>query len=250
MRKRRFPSCGGCLVYFWYHLLRIALILLGMSLLGMLVLSLWLSARRSRPVSLPSPSGPYAVGRMEYTWEDPTRTETLAPDKDSSSQNRKLFIWIWYPALPVGDSSTAPYLPAAWSKAIDEDRSLWKNLYQSASTIQVHAVEKAPLRGRSPLLIFTAGYGQLPTSYTTLIEDLASHGYSVVGVANPYSSPVVVYPDGQVVRRSPAGTIPETSPDGGQAAADRLVDVWADDIRSTIDILEKLNVDFPTGLIE
>jgi Platelet-activating factor acetylhydrolase, isoform II len=242
MRKRRFPSCGGCLVYFWYHLLRIALVLLGISLLGLLVLSLWLSARRSRPVSLPSVSGSYAIGRLEYTWEDPNRLETLAPDQGSSSQNRKLFIWIWYPALPVAGASPAPYLPAAWSKAVDEDRSLWKNLYQSTSKIHVHAVENAPLQGKSPLLIFTAGYGQLPPSYTTLIEDLASHGYIVAGVVNPYSSPVVVYPNGQVIRRSPAGTIPETAPDGGQAAADRLVDVWADDIHSTIDILEKLNV--------
>lgn len=47
-----------------------------------------------------------------------------------------------------------------------------------------------------PIVILRAGLGALTTSYTTLAEDIASHGYVVVGFDAPYRTSIVVFADG------------------------------------------------------
>jgi len=41
------------------------------------------------------------------------------------------------------------------------------------------------------VLLFTPGLGWLPSDYSVLLEDLASHGYVVVGLASPGFADVV-----------------------------------------------------------
>jgi predicted alpha/beta-hydrolase family hydrolase len=40
-------------------------------------------------------------------------------------------------------------------------------------------------------------------NYSALAEDLAGHGYVVVGFDAPYRTGVVVFPDGRMMRRTP-----------------------------------------------
>jgi pimeloyl-ACP methyl ester carboxylesterase len=64
----------------------------------------------------------------------------------------------------------------------------------------VHAVDDTPLsdeRPRFPVLLFSPAFGQMPTEYTALLEDIASHGYVVVGINPSYFTPVTVFPDGR-----------------------------------------------------
>jgi len=44
-------------------------------------------------------------------------------------------------------------------------------------------------------------------NYSTLAEDLASHGYVVVGFDAPYRTGVVAFPDGRVMRRLPENNV-------------------------------------------
>ncbi|GHO69804.1 hypothetical protein KSC_086960 [Ktedonobacter sp. SOSP1-52] len=60
-------------------------------------------------------------------------------------------------------------------------------------------------QARYPVLIFSPGMGLLPTDYTTLIEDLVSHGYIVVGIAPTYSASAVAFADGRVVQATDEG---------------------------------------------
>ena len=60
-----------------------------------------------------------------------------------------------------------------------------------------------------------SGRRALTTDFTTLAEDLASHGYAVVGFDAPYRTGMVVLPDGRVVRRSPAADL-DASPQSDQ----------------------------------
>jgi len=53
--------------------------------------ALWLEHRTE--VTLPVPTGPYAVGRVTYVWTDAT-PDTLAPVPGT---RRELMVWIWYP---------------------------------------------------------------------------------------------------------------------------------------------------------
>jgi len=43
-------------------------------------------------------------------------------------------------------------------------------------------------------------------NYSTLAEDLASHGYVVVAFDAPYRTGQVVFPDGRVIARTPETT--------------------------------------------
>jgi len=64
----------------------------------------------------------------------------------------------------------------------------------------MHAIANAHIsttQDRYPVLIFEPGLGNLPTDSTTVIEDLVSHGYIVVGITPTYSASIVVFPDGR-----------------------------------------------------
>ncbi len=73
-----------------------------------------------------------------------------------------------------------------------------------SSQVRVHSTENADLppdQRKYPVVILRAGLAALVTGYTALAEDLASHGYIVVGPDAPYRTAVVVFPDGRVVSR-------------------------------------------------
>jgi len=62
----------------------------------------------NQPLILPSPTGSYTIGRIEYDWIDNNRIDPLS---EKSYQKRELLIWVWYPAVETG--SQAPFLPPA-----------------------------------------------------------------------------------------------------------------------------------------
>ena len=57
-----------------------ALVLLGVLAIVVLVASLWIEHRSQ--VTLPAPTGPFAVGRTIYDWVD-------------EGSKRELLVWIW-----------------------------------------------------------------------------------------------------------------------------------------------------------
>ena len=73
-----------------------------------------LSPSSSSPgVTLPAPTGPYAIGRTTFHWVDENRDEALTL---SRSDKRELLVHLWYPTEQRGGRS--PYLPDA-DKAVD-----------------------------------------------------------------------------------------------------------------------------------
>lgn len=184
----------------------------------------WMSGR---VVTLPAPTGPLAVGRRVYAWRDTTRADLLAPDPSAS---RELLAWVWYPATRTPASRVVDYLPPAWVKAVSRiPRG------HPLDRVRAHALEGAPVadaQGEYPVLIFSPGLGNVPTNYTTLLEDIASHGYIVVAVAHPYSTPEVVFPDGRVVREAES-RLP--------FRFDRVVTVLAADLVSVLDYVTQLH---------
>jgi dienelactone hydrolase len=195
-----------------------------------------------RPLALPAPTGPYAVGRTEYVWVDASRTDPLS---ETAGEKRQLLIWVWYPSSAGG--SPAPYLPSNWVAAHNRDQGIGRWLERDYSSIQTHAFEDASLSKQEktyPVLLMQPGMGPVSTDYTILAENLASHGYVVVGIDPTYTSNLIVFPDGRVVPRSEKGTIPDSA-NAAQADADanRIGKVWTDDAVFAIDRLQELNAD-------
>ena len=201
----------------------------------------YVEVRRHQPLTLPAPTGPSAVGRVEYAWTDQARIDPLAP---RAGTKRSLVVWAWYPAVRVPGARPAPYLPPRWANVSDQQRgTIGQQLFQSADSIRTNSSTQAALApgaARYPVLIFEPGFGTIPTQYTTLLEDLASHGYIIFAITPTYSADAVVFPDGRMVEASPAGSLPESNT-GLQAASTRLVMVWARDVIFVMNQLQRMN---------
>ena len=206
----------------------------------------------NRVTSLPKPTGPYAVGRVTYHWVDRSRGETFTKKKEDK---RELMAFVWYPAKKSGPhATTTAYLPGKWGKERQKDYGDFAFLTQRFGSVRTHSFEDAPVAGtkdRYPVLAMEPGLGPLPTDYTTLAENLASHGYVVVASAPTYSASVVVFPNGRVARSTPLGSFPgdENVPVTGaktradEAAGARLVGEWAKDISFELDRMQKLDAE-------
>jgi hypothetical protein len=186
---------------------------------------------------LPAPTGPYAVGRTTYHWRDERRDERCSPDTDGK---RELVVWVWYPAGPASDADRAAYLPAGW-EAVGQ---FWG--FQAAG-LRSHAVANAPLaidQTRYPVLVFSPA-GFPPLSLAATLEEIASHGYVVVGINHTYESTVSVFPDGRILAMNTDWMQPVLGPfSGSHEDAFRgraaVADLKAADLRFVVDQVEAL----------
>ncbi|TMC68140.1 MAG: hypothetical protein E6J13_15230 [Chloroflexi bacterium] len=175
------------------------------------------SVARVQVRQLATPTGPSAVGRIELALTDAARVDPFSSDGHS----RELAVWIWYPAAKGSARAAAPYLPKTWADA--------------ANNVNGPALEgKIP-----PVVVLIPGLGPSVAEYSELAEDLASHGYAVVGINPAGSSQLVGFPDGHLVYGTPEGSIAETNVDAWYASAARLVGVWVDDASFVVSTLAK-----------
>ncbi len=84
-----------------------------------------------------------------------------------------------------------------------------------------------------------AGLAALTTDYTTLAEDLAGHGYVVVGFDAPYPTSIVVLPDGTVIPRTPQNDADLVGGPQKEALATRLLNCWSADMSFALDQLRE-----------
>jgi predicted dienelactone hydrolase len=208
---------------------------------------LWLEHNKS--VILPSPTGQFAVGRTTYYWIDSARTDSLAPVRN---QKRELLVWIWYPADKRGTAKLSEYVSKPWRIAIENYQGILLNkfLKTDLSKVYAHNIGDANISTRIqsyPVIILRSGVGSLATDYTTLAEDLASHGYIVVGVDAPYSAVIVVFPDGRVVTRPEANDVENMPAEKQNTFVNKLLNLWTADTRFILDKLQKLNAESASG---
>jgi dienelactone hydrolase len=155
---------------------------------------------------IPSPTGPYRIGRVAYDWTDTTRLDTIGTDP---KRNRELMVWLWYPAERSSVQPHGAYLPGA--KQIDADVQLGPSMREGygetwpqilSGTIYSHTVENAPppkSPKQFPVVIFSHGLGGSSFGYTALFESLVSRGYVIAAIQHPGTADVVVFPDGRLV---------------------------------------------------
>ena len=192
---------------------------------------------------MPAPTGPYKVGRTEFDWVDTSRA-----DADRPGKHRQIVVWLWYPAAPKSGAERAEWMPGKWGELLlphyfRKRKSSAATLPElearlkeyPINTIRTHAYRDAPFAGdeqeRFPLLLFEPGFGALPFFYSSLIEDLASHGYIVAGTIPTYYTHYNVFSDGRV------------SDTFHSSGANSSLPVWTGDLIFTLDQLESLSSD-------
>jgi len=215
--------------------------------LTMLLALLW--REHKTEVTLPAPAGHFAVGRTTYAWVNNTRTDELAP---SSGAKREVVVWIWYPSAAATSAAPVEYLPAPWRSALAQHSGALMSQFftRDLSLVRAHSAsdpEVSPERPSYPVVIMRAGGGALTTDYTTLTEDLASHGYIVVGFDAPYRTFVVVLPDNRVVIRPPTNDPENLQADQANGLINRLLPMWTSDTAFVVTQLGHLNAADPSG---
>lgn len=224
--------------------------LLGLIVVGLalLIVAMWID--HLAPTTLPYPTGDFAVGRASFDWVDGSQSSEPVL---ASEGRRELMVWIWFPTGPASSMATSSeYLPLPWIQALSESRgALMTNLLQrELSRVRAHSQMNSAVSNRLPaypVIIMRAGMAALTTDYTTLAEDLASHGYVVVGMDAPYRTQLVVFPDGRRIARSRENNADLVGGAAKETMALRLESAWADDIAFVLDRLDQLNVSDPSG---
>jgi dienelactone hydrolase len=209
--------------------------------------SLWLDHTRS--TTLPTPTGPYKVGRSTYAWTDETRLNPFAPVPNT---RQELGIWMWYPATPTPSAKTSEYLPAYWRRALEQHEGfiLSKLLSRNLARVETHSwtdADVSPEQSSYPVVLLRAGGGALSTDYTSLAEDLASHGYVVVSFDAPYRTVIMPFPDGRVIARSGRDDVESMPHAEAERFADRLMSAWVADGKFVLDKLQQLNAGDPAS---
>ena len=186
-------------------------------------------------IVLPAPRGPRAVGVATYRWTDSTRIDSLS----SPPTWRAVLARVWYPAQPTAGASPAPY-----ADHLDAAVNEWTALH---ARVRTHSMAGAPFADglpRAPVIVFATGRSTGSFDYTALGEELASHGYIVVGVDSPHHSKVVLA-DGTLspVRFPSMG--PSTYPTGFDSAQAPMNALVSADLRFVVRRLGGIDRDDP-----
>lgn len=151
-------------------------------------------------VELPSPTGRYAVGTTTWRLTDRSRRETFT----GSGEFRDVEVLAWYPAAAPRRGGPAPYLREglpevrAFAKLFGAAETVFDGLEEVRTHAELDAAPAAMPR-KFPVLVFSHGYTGIPSAYTALLEDLASHGYAVLSIVHPYEATAATLADGRVV---------------------------------------------------
>lgn len=221
---------------------------------------------------LPRPSGPLAVGTTTLYFVDSSRPETFTTDPND---RREISARVWYPARVPAGGTPVSYAENAHelSRVLTRHTPFPSFLFDHLALVKTHSyrdAEAAEAKERFPVVIFSHAHWAGISQSTVLMEDLASHGYVAVSIGHAYETPYFIRADGSIRafdprneefrrrgierrnalhlerqltltrdRRRLESLIREIS----QARPKSLesVQIWADDIRSTIDELERIN---------
>ncbi len=206
---------------------------------------------------LSHPAGKYAIGRIAYHWVDHSRIEQFSKVPGA---RRELMVYVWYPADQRRDSKRSQYLPGADVIAEDKDgenmRDFWGDSWPllRSGKIVSQTLDAPPVASgseRFPLITFSPGLATPVTAYTTLIQEVVSHGYVVVSIEPTYETLVVVFPDGRSVATLPEATgrhLPTPPGETRDQFIKRMhafdephINRWAADIGFSIDQITALN---------
>lgn len=198
-------------------------------------------------VTFPDLSGPYKVGRTSYEWIDQSRPETFA---SAPGLKRDLVVYIWFPASVTKRTKIAPYMDGGlmwdiWSgRSGREGPTFVRTTSPHAgleNLVHTHAYSSSLVdtdKPSYPVIIFVPSIHGTALNYASIVEDIASHGYIVIGTNIPFTSSVVSYPDGRLVV---SGVNQQVIGDPNPVANPLLLAILTKDIQFVLDQAENLN---------
>lgn len=193
---------------------------------------------KARPHSLlPALTGDYCVGTRIINMTDTSRSQTFSEE----TGNRRLMVQMWYPTDTTTTGTFAKYMDASaytWMIETFKMNNLFTLPNDADEQISPHGMVDVPLAQNGekfPVIIFSPALRFVVSTYTSFIEQLASHGYIVVAVNHTHVSGVTTFPE-------TAEVIGFSSDIPALGVTDAQFETVVQDIRFLIDQLELLNV--------
>ncbi|HUF38419.1 MAG TPA: hypothetical protein VMN57_07845 [Anaerolineales bacterium] len=191
------------------------------------------------------PTGPYPIGTRTLHLVDDARTDPYAPEPNGS---REILVQLWYPAVPVGRTQRAPWMPGAdvIAPAVSEWLRLPGFFLDHLIYARTDSYLDMPVEQNDagwPVILFSHGYGGFRAQNTFQVQELASRGYVVAAIEHTYASVMTVFPDGRVAAHNP-DTLPDDVSDAEYVtAAGRLLVQWSSDLHFTLATFDSMNAD-------
>ena len=150
---------------------------------------------------LPAPSGKYPVGSQIFQWTDSSRVEWFT--NENLNDHRKIIAQVWYPSHKQEGKEPLPYIDniELRSKTLGAAGGFPGWISEHISLIKTHSFLNASpntQNGPFPLLIFSHGITGMRQIHTSVIEELTSNGYVVVGIDHPYDCNLTIFEDGSM----------------------------------------------------
>ncbi|NEU73462.1 hypothetical protein PI95_013030 [Hassallia byssoidea VB512170] len=224
-------------------------------------------ANRSSGFRLPALSGSYQVGTTSYHLVDSSRKETYSSEVYDlrtrklitslpPTDRRELMVYIWYPAKVKPGATPAPYIDdgfaLATSRVFGSGFGVSADVFTELVTqvVRTNSIPKASLANAQrhyPVVFFSPGFGSTPKQYSSQLEQLASHGYVVVGINPTYETPVLL-PDGRVITQSTTFNFSSTGKQTEYRTFTDATSIRAKDVSFVLNQLERINVKDAQGL--
>ncbi|KAL1614624.1 hypothetical protein SLS54_009594 [Diplodia seriata] len=145
-------------------------------------------------ILLYEPTGPYHVTQTQHVFNHTTPDDFTAPN--GTGEGTQMLVTIYAPTLSA-PNRTLPYIDATnafiWGPALGLSPSA---LSTFATPLQPSDSAPLHLPPSTPTLLFLPGAGMPCFFYTSLLSELASHGYFVVALDHPGEPPYLPLPDG------------------------------------------------------
>ena len=141
--------------------------------------------------TLPKPSGKYLTGITYLCFTDENRKELF----DNSGQSyREITVKAWYPSEKK--LNPEPYFLNA-DFAIKY--CMFSEIFRDLKTNSGRDLPLSSGENKYPVLVFSHGWGEHFSQNSILMEELASHGYIIFGIAHHFECKYSEYPDGRTV---------------------------------------------------
>jgi hypothetical protein len=201
---------------------------------------------------LPKVNGQFKVGRTTIYMMDKDR-----PALPGLTDPREWVVTVFYPADPEANATPGPYaeepLNTAYTENILTNESAGALDHIHSNAFWNSAADRSV--GKFPVLLFSPGGGEQPLFYSSLLEQISSHGYIIVAVPEPFDTPVIPLPDGRVLRSAQMtdwckqNDLCQKAMKGDQAATEEITNVMKDDrakdMMFTLTELENINHENP-----
>jgi alpha-beta hydrolase superfamily lysophospholipase len=191
---------------------------------------------------IPEPTGNLMVGTM--SWD--INTNRIELYTDELGVTRSIRAQAWYPAsaetkqaLWLGDGSFT-------SQGLAVDFGFPGFIFNHLRHVKSHSYVDAPiLDGSYPLVIISHGWSGFRQLHTDLAEELASHGFIVIGIEHTYGSVGTVFDNGVQVSVNREALPPRSKTPDYLDYANALVNTYAGDIVSVLDQIESYKINDP-----